>query len=298
MNWLYLRAASPDALKDSRSGAEPSPTARLMNSDSTCWRPEWIAAKSCVRQSGRMSERSRDRTYLKSTSSQAPSRVRTSRLQDAEKAWKGSEAAFFGKLSDWPTKQRRLLSSLKTSGQAFGPTFPPSDLLLRNLDIHAGTVIFQLRTAVQDIDENGGFCLVPTPTASSYGYNRSSRTGKIRPSLKTIWKNGTIPTPIAGEGTRGGSSRPHGQFQPTVSDPWKQGMIPTPTAREWRNEGLKSGIARNSPSLSTLWKATIGTNAPPSFFEWIQGYRIGASALEHWAIAAHQYNTRRRLKGF
>ena len=98
----------------------------------------------------------------------------------------------------------------------------------------ANGILYQLSPLVPHISGKG-FGLLPTPTASSYGRNKS-KGGKERPSLETMAR---------------------------------RGLFPTPKARDWKDCGSPSDLKRSSPSISALAGGARRLNL--NFIEWMMG---------------------------
>lgn len=115
MAWIYL-AESEDSVSLSTNGSNPSPTAKSIPivKESSC--PELRLVNSRMLPYGMIlkhwtglnSHGDMSISYLEA------SRARTLALQDAEKAWKESEAGYFSRSCAWPKKSSPNLYSLKT----------------------------------------------------------------------------------------------------------------------------------------------------------------------------------------
>jgi hypothetical protein len=119
-----------------------------------------------------------------------------------------------------------------------------------------------------------GISFVPTPSATDYGSNQggaAGRTGKVRPSLKTIL------TPTA-------KGNMHHESMKKWAGNWA--FLATPTARDWRSGKASDATHdRNSRPLNEqLERAALsGTAVLLAVSEWLLGYPPGwlarASAL-------------------
>lgn len=264
MAWIYA-AESAQSAKPWRPGCGQSPIVKSTLRPGEFFCPANIEAKSTLHQCGMTFELFEDSWCRELILSPQVFPARTSRLPDVAKAWRASKAQFFGKLSDLPLKQKRLLFFSKTSGPVFGNLSRPSEMRLKVLDTSAGTVFFPPPTSELGTSVSDGSCW-PTSTASRAGWQCGGPAGRKRPKRYSI------------------------------ESLWKMGRLPTLTAREWRSAGHASDLARKNPSVSTYWKETTGTNMPASFCEWIMGFRIGATAFEPWAIPIRPRSTGKRSK--
>lgn len=123
--------------------------------------------------------------------------------------------------------------------------------------------------------------MFPTPAATSYGTNQGGgmgRSGKVRPSLETMARQGLWPTPGAADGARGGGqpSRaldPNRQF--TLNDAVK--LWPTPLSRDGKGSGKHGNGTDTLPSA-------VGGSLNPEFVEWLQAYPIGWTVCADWVM--------------
>lgn len=116
-----------------------------------------------------------------------------------------------------------------------------------------------------------GFGLLPTATASTYGYNKggsAGRTGKTRPSLQTMAAQGFLPTHVASNHYVTGG-------EPTLMGMAKRfGFAPTATVKGNYN---KAGLSQKSGDGLQTWLDRVrGQRGPlaPSFLEWYMGFPI------------------------
>lgn len=193
----------------------------------------------------------------------------------------------------WRTWQRCLVEGW----EVFSGTWPRSGMTRNG-------IAFRRPPLVPLTKGIGCGSLLPTPTASQYGSNKSSSAGAAtRPSLAQIAKQ--WPTPMSSDARgRSGANRNGRQVQlvdavrmwptPTAVDgrrgtgtyrEWdtgvplpqavamaEQGKWPTPTSRDWRSgKASPETLARNSRPLSE----TVGGQLNPTWVEWLMGYPIG-----------------------
>jgi hypothetical protein len=119
---------------------------------------------------------------------------------------------------------------------------------------------------------------LPTPTASSYGSNRSASSGAARrPSLAQIAKMEIWPTPTASLGTKGGRVTPRkGQEGGTLIEAVSARMWATPTVNGNHN---RKGLSKSSgDGLATQ----AGGSLNPTWVEWLMGFPLEWTALKDW----------------
>ena len=135
-------------------------------------------------------------------------------------------------------------------------------------------LLFRLSPWTQSTDATE-YGLLPTPVASDTGgYNQSASEGAaIRPGLEMMAKRNLWPTPsVCGNHNRKGASETSGDGLATVVK-----MFPTPVARDYRDSGSPAEANRHTPSLAYQ----VGGSLNPEFVEWLMGYPIGHTDLEH-----------------
>lgn len=288
MAWIFV-AESEDSQKPWLPGSNGSPTVKTIQRNNLCWFHGCPAEKCKQHRSGMTLELFEAESFQRLILSEQQRHARTSALLEIAQAWAASEAGLFGTSHVWPKKLMRALCFSKTSGRESGSSFPRSELRLKNLVFQSGMVCFPLEIVAHGTNGKDGSCLLPTPSASPYGYNLGGgmgRVGRKRFGLQALCPKGLIPTPLA---CRSGWQRQRdGSKKMMLPKLWNLGKIPTPVASEGRRAWSHFDTTRHSPSVSTYWRATTGTNAPPSFFEWIQGFRIGATVFEPWATLYHR----------
>lgn len=143
---------------------------------------------------------------------------------------------------------------------------------------------------------------LPTPSAVDYGSNQggsSGRTGKVRPSLQTMARQGRWPTPTVGDSRSSGSRNTenskanHGvSLTDAVRQDGGRGRLwPTPAAHEGRlgYQDRTSGKKGTQVSLSTSVMNSEGRKPGqewnggqlnPEWVEWLMGYPTGFTDLE------------------
>lgn len=249
MAWIYL-AESVESPKPYRPGLDQSPFVKQTNTLNLCCFHAWLGASCFQLPFGTTCEHFEAALLSRpeSTSSTAASHARTLVLREMVQVWRESEADFSSKSPGLFASYDQLSRSWKMSQLSLFEDSQKSLESLPSSGMTLGGRLFQPKNLEPVTLDDDGSCL-PTPMASACGYQ----------------------------------SQGNGEKRYMIPQLWKMGKLPTPMAREWRSAGSKSDMARNSPSVSTYWKATTGTTMPPSFIEWIMGYRIGATASEDWA---------------
>lgn len=159
----------------------------------------------------------------------------------------------------------------------------------------AGRLLYRLVPSTPRTGETG-FGLWPTPTATVGGNTCELTPHKghfLRPSGEKahlgldqavrMW-----PTPnvnslnnrkeyetAGGDGLQTAVRRDAGILEPTDTVPVK--LWPTPTTQDGENNGGPSQAMRNTPPLNSV----IGGQLNPNWVEWLMGYPIGHTDLEH-----------------
>lgn len=254
--WLYL------------STSDPSPTAKSTPIVKQYCSQGWQMEASLKPQSGMTSKLYR--LYLPSlclsTSSTVGSPARTSALQDMEKAWKASEAAYFSRSFAWPKKCSPPFYSWKTCPPLhLEGDFGSLEKLPRSGMIADGR-LYPLLPLVHPTKEKDGSYL-PTPTTMDHLPPRSVEAQKR--VFQTHRKGRTYPCNLR---------------EWIIPEMWPQRLLPTPKASECTRAGIKSESKRDNPSLwYHVYKAT-GKKLNPQFVEWMMGLPIGWTELEPWAM--------------
>jgi hypothetical protein len=165
MVWTYL-AESVESQSHSKTGLDPSPTAKLIPivKESSC--PELCLINLRMPPFGMILK------HWKGLSSHGDmsilyleaSRVRTSALQDAEQAWKESEAAYFSRSCAWPKKSSPNFYSLKMSLPSQVEADLPLPEKLPKWGMIVDGVLYPLRPLERYTVGRGGFYW-PTPQA-------------------------------------------------------------------------------------------------------------------------------------
>lgn len=260
MAWIYL-AESVESPKLWLHGCELSPIVKEVDLARAFCFLECVEEKSNQLQSGMTLSLFEDHDYHQLTSSPEAFLVRTLAVQAFKKAWVESGLDFSSKFLGLPKKLKHLFFSSKMLKESQN-SFQLSELKLKAWDTNAEMDLSKPLTLELDTKEIDGSYL-PTPTASRNGSNQggaAGRQGKVRYSIDSLWRMGTIPTPLASEAK--GSS----------------------------------GENRDSPRVSNYWKWTIGTKLPASFVEILMGYKIGSTVSEPWVIQWFRSKQEKRSK--
>ncbi len=251
-----------------------------------------------------VSERGKLELTLTSSAAGSHSHVKTSVLQDLEKAWVESEVDFSSRSCGWPKKSSQSSFSLRTSPQLElgGSSMWPKGLPVPAMIVDG--ILYPLRKLARLTKELDGSAL-PTPTAQSYGTNKggaAGRKGKARPSLETMAKSGLWPTPRA-------SANENRQTKPTPSQlAGKHGMnlatavnmLPTPRASEASRGDSPSERRRKTPGLESVVNMALGTyrgQLNPTWVEWLMGYPIEWTVCADWATPSSQRKPKKLSKG-
>ncbi len=282
MAWIYL-AESEESQKPWRTGSDRLPIVRPIDTPNPFCFPEWRQEISLAPRSGTTSKLSEDQTFPRSTSSTADFPVKTSVLQDMARAWKEAEAGFFSRSCAWPKKSSPLSYSLKTSPLSelevpveLSKNWPPEGMTV-------GGALYPLKMSERLTSDSDGSCLLPTPSASSYGTNQggaAGRTGRVRPSLETMARKNLWPTPQAHDAQKGYAKRV-GRYGTTHGARNLNDWVvkwPTPTASEAGREGPGRKYGNGSPTLS----GQAGGQLNPTWVEWLMGYPPGWTELSAW----------------
>lgn len=111
--------------------------------------------------------------------------------------------------------------------------------------------------------------MLPTPTASEGGYNRSTKSSKIRPTLTMMARKNLFPTPDASKRGPAKVYNPKAKSQSGRTLQSYVATFPTPAARDWKDNGKSPAeLARNSVTLATK----AGGQLNPQWVEWLMGY--------------------------
>jgi hypothetical protein len=169
----------------------------------------------------------------------------------------------------------RCSESLARSGLALSSrktvrTYVPEALAPSSKDLpawgmtHAGAC-WELGTSARRTSETECGCSLPTPSAKAYGYNQGGsvgRSGKKRPSLSTMARDGSWPTPLK-------------------QDSW---MDLSPSRARRRAPGLMWAVVRRSG----LEVAEARGKLNPDWVEWLMGWPIGWTDLNPLATDRFQ----------
>ena len=132
--------------------------------------------------------------------------------------------------SSWRTSQHSLFEG----SIGFSGTWPHSGSMRNGM-------CFERPTSGRPISELGSSSL-PTPTASTAGYNRGGgqgRVGPIRPSLRMMAREGMWPTPAAADSGRASGTYARGNLTLTGA----ARLWPTPTSMDSRSSGGRNASA-------------------------------------------------------
>ena len=199
-------------------------------------------------------------TELESMSSPEASHAKTSQLQAIKQEYKTERGAGYGQSApvllgkfdpDTPslkTSQTCLMENGELGLSEFSGTFPRSGTM------RSGTV-YQLPNLAHTITEIGSG-LLPTPTATPYGRNKSASKGAaVRPSLSQLVKTKNFwPTPNA-------------------SDNRDRGCMEDPSIK--RRQAIGKQVGLSTAVKETRQSGTLN----PTWVEWLMGFPIGHTDL-------------------
>jgi hypothetical protein len=241
--------------------------------------------------------------WLISSSEDFP--ARTFHPQDAELAWKASEADYFSRSCAWPTKSSPSSFSLKMSPQSghadsteLGKNWPPAGMI-------ADGVCYPLSTWERRIKGSDGFVLLATPTATGNqdfasmqkwpscramiptpGAQDAKHRGTINTGLDRLKRGKQItldqhvqlwPTPRASDSTHGGpnSRGSKGDLNlPAAVHHW-----PTPTARDYKDGANVANVPPNGLLGRVVEPSPARGSLTPEFCEWLMAYPKGWTVL-------------------
>ena len=153
-----------------------------------------------------------------------------SKESDLDSGWRWQESSvkYDPDSCSWKTRQFSLLGGL----EEFSETWPRWGTMQSGESWE--------RTMPEHLTSGtGSGSLLPTPTASQYGFNKSQgQNAKHRPSLAMMARHN---------------------------------MWPTPTVNDSKNNGSQSQRERKSPNLN----AVIGGKLNPNWVEWLMGWPVG-----------------------
>lgn len=249
MVWIFL-AGLAESRSHLETGSSPLPIANQNRTVKRSFCKECRKGICPRHQYGMTYEPSnQDISRIISTLSTGDSRARISVLQDVEKAWVESEAAFIGRSIAWPKKsspnsyslKMYQLSVLGAAGRS-SPRLPKSGMI-------ADGQLYPLPRWEPCIDASDGFYW-PTPTAqdakNNAGQSQHKRNSQLLNVMATI----------------------------TASQANKPIRAPSPSRQRGEHgEDIQDSIGRLNPEL-------IGKKLSPMFVEVLMGYRIGWTELK------------------
>lgn len=168
--------------------------------------------------------------------------------------------------SSWRTSQL----SLDGDCQLFSQTFPRSGMT------RSGTA-YRLRPLVP-LTGGTGFGSLPTPSASSYGSNRSASEGaRVRLSLESMARKNAWPTPRATDGDKGGRGDLLAMVR-TGKDSRRKNW-PTPRTSDTNGPG-RHGTGGPDPRTAVTETHPNNGSLNPTWVEWLMGFPLGWTDLE------------------
>lgn len=235
MVFLYL-AELGESISPSKNGCDLSPTAKSTHTVKEFSLAEWQKEISQTPQSGMMSH-----PFLWShlqnrlISSTEDSRVRTSQLQELEKAWKESEADYFSRSCAWPKKSSPNSYFLKTCQLSHIEADFESLEKLPRWGMIVDGALYPLQALEQcTAASDGSYWLTPTtmdhlPVRTGQALENALYRGQERKSKRKV----------------------SGRLNEQVAYPQ---MWPTPTVQDAKNNGGPAQMQRNSLPLNAAVK--------------------------------------------
>ena len=248
MGWIYL-AELGECRSLYNNGLDPWRTVKMIDIVSPFCSTIFTTISLPLLQSGMILEVCQPACFPKLTLSTVASHARTSVLQDMEKAWMASEAAFIGRSIAWPKKSSPSSYLLKTYPLSVPKEAGMSYHRLPRWGTIVDGVLYPLHPLVPAIEEKDGSVWLGTPTTSS---STTGRSKKFRGINK-------LPTP-----------------QEFVN------LLPTPQASDHKRGDSPCDRQRNSPHLQAKLNVILGTKNQKinlNWLEWLMGYHAGHTEL-------------------
>lgn len=269
MVWIYL-AESADSQSPLETMSDPSPTVKLTPIVKRFCSAEWRVVTSPPLISGTMSDHfPRLMSEDQLTSSTVASLAKTSALQDMEKVWRESEAAFIGRSIGWPKKSSPHSYSLKTCQLSFVEEDPPWFNRLPRWGMIVGGVLYPLRPLERFTAEKGG-SYWPTPVA-----NDDNKSIEAHLAMKARMKGGQRKTITS--------------LNVAVK------MWPTPDSSA-RGACKNLQMRGENRHHFTIQDAVNSGKLNPTWVEWLMGYPAGWSELSAWAMQWYLLSVKKRSK--
>lgn len=186
-----------------------------------------------------------------------------------------SLASFDPATSSWRTSQLSLLEEW----DEFSETWPRSGMTRSGIAYR--------RQPLAPLIGGIAFGSLPTPSATSYGYNQQDSPGAaVRPSLETMARKGLWPTLTASEGTGPGHSTKGGKNLRTVVAEQTQ-TWPTPRNCSAMAATITEEAVEKAPDRFPNLETVVATREPkaaggslnPTWVEWLMGFPLGWTDL-------------------
>lgn len=286
MGWTYLAALEGSASL-SETGLDPSPTVKSTTTVKEFSYQEWRQATSPHPQFGTMCDPFQLKVFpQESTLSPEAFPARISALQDAEKAWKESEADYFSRSCAWPKKSSPSSYFWRTSPLLHPEEAVPSLEKLPRWGMIVDGVLYPLLPLEPCTDENAGSYWL-TPSTMEH---LPVRTGK---ALDYVMR-------------RGGTSyrKTPGRLNEQVAYPSMWPLVATPTASQAgkpirspspsRTEGKHGEDLQDS--IGRLDTSAIGKKLSVEFVELLMGYLTKWTDLSPSVMQWYLSKSKRRSK--
>ena len=293
MSWHYSQALVEAFSADSCLDGEPSALSSSTNTPEAYYSHDKTTVASSRSQFGMTCERlTADHGAALLTCAQADFRAKTFPRRERVQA---SAAANPGCGTTWPASFARFSPPLflpKTAQcSLLGGLMLYSETWPRWGSMRNGACWARTMPELPTKEIGSGYSL-PTPTATSYGTNKggaAGRTGKARPSLQTMARHNTWPTPQANHGTSGIANSgdvlhlraqvDSGNMDYRDALRVTRGAIHHKNLPPWREAEHQAHIKANGRRYSGPKHGGAGSLAP-DWVEWLMGWPIGHTGLE------------------
>jgi hypothetical protein len=276
MAFLYL-VESDDSIKPLKDMSSQSFTVKTTDMLKESFFQECLKVNFLLLRSGTTYEHLKAGNYLADPKLfMAAFPAKTFQSQDAEQAWRESEADYFSRSSGLLARYDPDSSSWRTSQLLL---FEEQSELLENFASCGMTVdgeFFPLVMWERTTDGKDGGVWLGTPTAEGMGHATNVRSEAFRKGrlpnpqeFVTMW-----PTPVAQEGGEGKNPSSRGRKLHKLVE-----RLPTPTING--NYNRKGASKTSGNGLATV----VGGKLNPTWIEWLMECPSEWTALEDWAIA-------------
>lgn len=257
MAWTFLAESAVSHL-DCKIGLGPSPIVKSIPSPVVFSSAVWPKADFPELPFGMTSEHLSAKISRRLTSFMAASPAKTSALLAIVQAWEESEAVFIEKSCGSPVKFDPVLFSWRTSPQS-DPTLGELSKIWPASGMTVDGRLYPLPRSGRPTSETAGGCLLPTPTASTFGSNRGG-------SERTSGQDSLQPG-VDGQKEFVGDTDSVWELQPQGSKPEQRGRPSDPSG--WAVEPnvgrVAHGIPKRVDRLRGLGNAVVPAQAREAF---------------------------------